>query len=682
MRNDPVRALIELITNSDDSYGSGEGSIVIEIDRGRVEWSMKVKDRAQGMTATEIREKLLSIGGRTSGFEGGKIVRGNLGRGAKDVSIFGTARFDTIKDGKYTCCEIRRSQEAEIWTEQEADGHIRKRLGIPRGSGTVVTVNVTNQARCPQNATLSRVLSSHFQLRDIIQDSKRKLQLLTASGLQRLFYQPPESKPVINVQLSLPSYPDAKPNLQIWKLAERPENLGPSDPERISGILVKGSKAIYENTLFSSEGRPNAAWFAGELKCSFIDDLARTYDDTDSTVPVSDNPIGIISRDREGLQHAHPFYEELCGVVDEILGGLIDAEDKKQRGTEVALSAKLKDDLSKLGKELGKMFNEDTEDTDVDVPDTSSSTGHDPDVQIIPSRIVTYLGETKTVTVRVRESIAVKRIQVKISPEELVRLESGPKCKLQNGQTTLKLTPIAIGSGTITIRAGDILETALLEVRRERPAPPPPPEKLAFDRGNYTVKPGRQKKVRIVAPEKVILDHGDRVEFGVKGEAIVRIGGPVRLLPNDEGYFEAVVLMEARAPTGSVQITAYVGDTSAQATAKVAREQDTSGVEFNIQVRDQEAGPYRAFTEGNSILIMGRHPAVKRVLGKPPSFPLKDEPIGRSLIAEIVAFEMTRKVVEAKYKNRDDIDAAQIYHLHQVSLSRYLRKCQSLLHLS
>jgi len=59
-----------------------------------------------------------------------------------------------------------------------------------------------------------------------------------------------------------------------------------------------------------------------------------------------------------------------------------------------------------------------------------------------------------------------------------------------------------------------------------------------------------------------------------------------------------------------------------------------------------------------------------------------DEPIGRSLIAEIVAFEMTRKVVEAKYKNCDDIDAAQIYHLHQVSLSRYLRKCQSLLHLS
>ncbi|MGI9204804.1 MAG: hypothetical protein ACR2Q3_12390, partial [Woeseiaceae bacterium] len=36
-----------------------------------------------------------------------------------------------------------------------------------------------------------------------------------------------------------------------------------------------------------------------------------------------------------------------------------------------------------------------------------------------------------------------------------------------------------------------------------------------------------------------------------------------------------------------------------------------------------------------------------------------DEPIGRAVIAEIVAFEITRKIVEAKYKTRDDIDAAQ-----------------------
>jgi hypothetical protein len=678
MKNEPIRALIELITNSDDAYGDSEGSIVVEIERGRAKWSMTVRDRARGMSADEIREKLLSVGGRTSGFESGQNVRGNLGRGAKDVSIFGTAQFDSIKDGRYTRCEITRSMEAKVWDERDVTDADRRGLGIKR-NGTVVTVSVSSGARCPQIATLTKVLASHYQLRDIAQDPRRKLQLRTPSGLQRIEYVHPERRRVVtNKKLSLPNYPDADVSLTIWRFKERPENLGPGEPCRAPGILIKGNKAIYENTLFSSEGRPNAAWFSGEIQCPYIDHLARTYDEGEKVFVNAKNPIGIISRDRDGLQKSHPFYEELKKAVDDVLGPLVDAEDKKQRGSDVQLSAKLSHDLSQLGKELGKMFSEDTEDADIDIPKSPTGIGEQQAIQIIPSRIVAYLGETKTVTLRVSADNPVKKVQIKVSPDELVSVEGGEKHKLIEGQTTLKLTPVAIGSGTITVRAGDAIETALLEVRRERPAPPPPPDSLQFERSNYSVKPGRQKKVRLVAPEQVILDHGENVELSVKGDAIVKVGQPVRLLPNEDGYFEAIIVLEARAAHGMVNLTAYVGDTTAQATARVAKSSDSDGTEFNIQVRDQEIGPYRALIEGNTIVIMGRHPAVRKVLGKPPEFPQQDEPIGRAVIAEIVAFEITRKIVEAKYKTRDDIDAAQVYSLHQITLSRYLRKCQTL----
>lgn len=678
MKNEPIRALIELITNSDDAYGDTDGSIVVEIDRARAKWSMTVRDRAKGMTEAEIRDKLLSIGGRTSGFEAGENVRGNLGRGAKDVSIFGTATFESIKEGRYTRCEITRSQEAKVWDERDVTPADRKLLGIKR-NGTVVTVSVTSGARCPQIATLTRVLAAHYQLRDIANDPKRKLQLKTQSGLQRLEYVHPERETVVDdLKLKLPNYPDADISLTIWRFKERPDNLGPGEPCRLPGILVKGSKAIYENTLFSSEGRPNAAWFSGKIQCPYIDELARSYDEDEKVFVNQKNPIGIIGRDRDGLQKSHPFYEELRQAVDEVLVPLVEAEDKKQRGSDVQLSAKLSHDLSQLGKELGKMFNEDTEDAEIDIPKSPSASGEEPAIQIIPSRIVAYLGETKTVTLRVSEDNPVKKVQIKVSPEELVSVEGGEKHKLENGQTTLKLTPVAIGTGTITVRAGEVMETALLEVRRERPAPPPPPDCLQFEKKTYTVKPGRQKKVRLVAPEQVILDHGDNVELSVKGESIVKVGQPARLLPNEEGYFEAVIVLEARAAHGAVSLTAFVGDTSTQATARVAKDSDSDGTEFNIQVRDQEIGPYRAQFVGNTIEIMGRHPAVRKILGKPPEFPQQDEPIGRAVIAEIVAFEMTRKIVEAKYKTRDDIDAAQVYSLHQNLLSRYLRKCQSL----
>src|SRR5262245_17707939 len=94
MRGDIVRGLIELITNCDDAYASltagRRGKIIVEVEHRRNQpWLVTVRDRATGMTAATMKERLGRLGGRSSGFESGESRRGNLGRGAKDLAAFG-----------------------------------------------------------------------------------------------------------------------------------------------------------------------------------------------------------------------------------------------------------------------------------------------------------------------------------------------------------------------------------------------------------------------------------------------------------------------------------------------------------------------------------------------------------------------------------------------------------------
>ena len=89
-------ALVELITNSDDSYhrlyndkhrGEDGGSILIEIlEQRKGEPSLlKIYDRAEGMTLESMRDRLCRIGDRKSQ----KGDRGFMGRGAKDCTVLG-----------------------------------------------------------------------------------------------------------------------------------------------------------------------------------------------------------------------------------------------------------------------------------------------------------------------------------------------------------------------------------------------------------------------------------------------------------------------------------------------------------------------------------------------------------------------------------------------------------------
>ena len=110
---DVFDALVELITNPDDSYGrlykkqlrtENGGPILIDISKQKKGATslVIVRDKAEGMTLEEMKLKFGNVGTRRS--EEGD--RGFMSRGAKDCTALGKLMIESIKDEKYHKCEL------------------------------------------------------------------------------------------------------------------------------------------------------------------------------------------------------------------------------------------------------------------------------------------------------------------------------------------------------------------------------------------------------------------------------------------------------------------------------------------------------------------------------------------------------------------------------------------------
>jgi hypothetical protein len=218
MKGDIVRALIETITNSDDAYADTTGKIRLEVEHRHGPWSVITRDRAKGMTATRMKEAIEGLGGRMSGFEVGEDVRGNLGRGAKDLAAFGRVTFESICDARCSRMILEETGETRL-AEHTATEDDRARLSIPRGNGTVVTMNVRDNIRCPRHARLKEKLSTHFQLRDILSDSRREVTLVDANRgtSETLRYSYPALPVVYSEELPIDGYPEANTVVTIYR---------------------------------------------------------------------------------------------------------------------------------------------------------------------------------------------------------------------------------------------------------------------------------------------------------------------------------------------------------------------------------------------------------------------------------------------------------------------------------
>ncbi len=693
MKGDIVRGLIELITNCDDAYGDDRnGKISVEVEhRRRSPWKVVVRDRARGMRADRMRVAIGGLAERTSGFESGKNVRGNLGRGAKDVAAFGPVTFESICDGYYTKMVLEEDGSYDDLIERKAREKDREQLGIRRGSGTVVSVLVGEKFKCPLHRTLLQRLSSHYQLRDINSDPRRELTLidLGSGGTDGIRYGRPSLTEMAEVDLSIPGYEDASATLTLYRNAERYENPA-TDTSRPEGILLKGRRAIYENTLFSSEGNPYAHWFSGTLRCDYIDDLARGYDQHAQAGNAADpaNPVPIISRSRDGLEHEHPFYKALAEAADEALRPFVDAEAESARSGAAEESTRMRRTLDSLGRDLGRMIDADLREIDEDGLGGGEGGNQDEPIRVIPQSPVLYMNENKTISVVVRRDVGESEIVVEPDPEGVVELLDGFRIPLTDHPrrddlliARVRLRPLVEDEETyLTVRCAEHETVALAEVRPEREDPEPsPPETLQFDREKYQMSVGKRRSIRLLAPMDVVNDYGQNASLMSDSSDIVVLGGKAELeFDEDLLCWVAEVEVDPRSLGAKASITARLGELTATCDVVVAQNQG-GGPNIQIRIADEVMGKYRAEVtrEGETtvIKILGGHPAIRRYLGPGPRFPFQDRLGTRVVIAEIVAGEATRMVMEKKYAAAGELDGPAFYHEHMTYMEKYLSRC-------
>jgi len=697
MGGDIIRALIETVTNSDDAYGPRTGKIRIEVDHRRGPWTVVTRDRATGMSASRMEEAIAHLGARTSGFEDGADVRGNLGRGSKDLAAFGKVDFESLCEDEYAHMSLDPDGNYSLDSPRRALPRERDRLGIPRGNGTVVTIHATDSIRCPQHQKLAEKLSRHYQLRDIMSDPIREVILVDKnkenSDVLRFAF--PALPVVDSTELSIQDYPEAQTKLTILRNTERYDD-PQSDATRPAGILIKGRRAIYENSLFRFESNPYAGWFSGRIECPFIDTLAAEYDRKLLAHEPADprNPVPIITRRRDGLQHGHPFYKALAAAVEKHIGPLVAHEEKNAQEQTSTESTHLRKMLDGLGRDLSKLIDEDLREIDEDGLLGSQSGEALPPIKVIPEEVVLYMGEEKTVSVMVLPGLCGEQIHVQCEPAGVVELLDGsavglaPHKKrpdLLAGQVHLR--PLLEDQTLLTATCGEHSAVALVEVRPERETielPLVPADRFQFERDNYRVAWTRKKQLRILAPLADVAQYGSDVSISSSDPGVVVRTGKITLVLDEElEQYSAQSTIEARALSAKAKLTANLGPLATSCRVVVSKEEE--GPSLIIKIADEEAGNYRAIVsrEGaqTTIKVMGRHPIMKRYRGPATEFPGDDSPATQLVVAEIVADQVARMILEKKFPSSvaEHIDAARFYVEHYKYMSKYLQRCHKAL---
>lgn len=312
-----IRALVELITNADDSYIRMENakhkvSGVIEIIYHKKSYTLGVfgvRDEAEGMDADTVERCFTVYGGSTSGLKTGKRVRGYFGQGAKDaLGGMKDGRVCTVKDGNFVECKIFLDHEEpmyEISDAVNAKSDIRKTHSI-LGNGTVAYFSAESPAVVvPQFDTIHEDLANNHQLRKIMTNPNRKVILTNINSRESrpIRYALPSGKEILSDRFPLKyaSYPEIPVSIKMYRADYELTQFGDN---RTGGLLIiDEANAVLDLSLFKFNNEPLASRFYGEVK---IENFRQLLD--------AEEPV--LQDDRTGLVPRHPFCQKLISEIE------------------------------------------------------------------------------------------------------------------------------------------------------------------------------------------------------------------------------------------------------------------------------------------------------------------------------------------------------------------------------
>ncbi|MBK5913034.1 ATP-binding protein [Rhodocyclus purpureus] len=328
------KALVELITNSDDSYSRLEktgdpvsGRIAIAYERHQGGALLVVTDEAEGLSFPRACQVLAYGGAHSPLARGERGGRGYFGRGLKQA-IYGLGHgwIETIHHDRLSRIELFRAENGgylydDGGGDRPATAGDRQRLGIADG-GTRVSIVVDNPlANIPHHASLAQALGNNIYLREILARRQVELtQLRHGSELEKsalLRYEAPRAADLLGPEhAALFVHAGEQYPFTITLKRALDAELTTVGDERSNGLLVVSGSAVLDCQFFDFEKQLGTEYLFGTVSCpALIEKLG--------------DGLAVISDEREGLNRKDPFVAAFAHAVSRLLAPFVLAEREK-----------------------------------------------------------------------------------------------------------------------------------------------------------------------------------------------------------------------------------------------------------------------------------------------------------------------------------------------------------------
>jgi hypothetical protein len=327
------KALVELITNCDDSYCRKEGSgllstgiIRVYYERHQAGAVIVVSDQAEGMNLDRLRT-ILSYGGAHSALaSGGSGGRGFFGRGLKQA-IFGLGHgwIESITGGRYARIDLFRDEKGsymynDFGGDREAETADYEKIGLEPGMhGTQVTIVVERpKTGIPYFQSIHTALCNNIYLRDVL--VRRQIELANGQRgkpVERrgpLRYEAPESNLLLGPEaIGRFWYEEEEFSFAVTLQQALGVDLTLKGDERTNGLLILSGTSVLDCQFFRYENQLGTEYLFGTVLCPAL-----------STMLAKGLPV--ISDDRDGLNMKEPFVQAFGAAISDMLAPFIRAE--------------------------------------------------------------------------------------------------------------------------------------------------------------------------------------------------------------------------------------------------------------------------------------------------------------------------------------------------------------------
>jgi len=367
---DPLDALIELITNSMDSYNRMKArkekipqqySDKIEVylmkkTKKEKKAIVGVKDWAEGISPDKMLEYISGYGARTSGKNIFQSIRGYFGRGLKDAvgGLDGKGHIYSVKNGIISYGFIDGTSKMGIQYEEniktyDANTKTLKKHHLDDDGKTIALIEFsTENIQVPNFDSFSEKLTLCVQLRPIMEKGNIKLIQIRGGKIIKegiMKFNPPKAEQVLlETDNKIPGE-FAKYDIEINKAYEPLLSQHEAGKFRVGGLQIMSGISVHEATLGNYDRDPNASKFFGKVRCDYIDELMRKDE-------------AVVTPDRQGLNWDHPFLKKLKKEIDKKLKIHVDKERKDRDKRMKGVSEDTLKRNEKIAKKLGKLYKE------------------------------------------------------------------------------------------------------------------------------------------------------------------------------------------------------------------------------------------------------------------------------------------------------------------------------------